>query len=496
MSYQTSVRMSVLSLAGRLMLPLMLAVTAPVACALDAIPDDDLGAVTGEGLAIALTDYLASWGPTSYLEAVGTPITDAALTDFQFTRGDAYWYGGTYSSTASVRAWAGTCGAGIGNMGCPIGGTIAKFAPYDNPLLLRAFNYYQSPSGAQLLRADGTSVTSASPQTIFEVLGPTKQDFFKFSFWAEEQVMTNAAGGARTGVLQSQVIMGNSKLTSDVNGVAGNAKVRLFQTTGTDKTLGIIWENHFQGDFRFSVNQQILSPGVAGLTPMFSDYEGMYARNIKTYVPLGQLFYQALIFDDTVPGKNDSYNSAVNKGDFVIELTPLCSGAGCTPPAAVYNDFYGYNGTYTDGGAFTPQAKSARFNETHGYFYIGSIQSGVANNCSAQPTASSACIKDTTDGVFFHSWHPSNTSAQFNAFANRPDTSQFATYDNNGDPDQLPYACGNYINGGSCGTIGGANDGAAGGTAGFKLNTVNLGDVEIKGMLIQHLKITSLGAGG
>ncbi|MDQ8037825.1 MAG: hypothetical protein REI12_10405 [Pedobacter sp.] len=468
--------------------------------AMQGLDDSGLSEVTGTGLAIALTNYQTGWGATSYLEAVGTDVTDTTLKSYGFTRADAYWYGGTYSGANSVRAWAGTCGAGIGNLGCPIGGLIAKFAPYDNPLLLRVFNYTQSPSGAQLLDYAGNQVTSLNPRTIFEVLGPTKQDPFKFSFWAEERVVGTPTAPGSTGTLQSQVIMGNSTLTSPVNGVAGNSKVRLLQASrATDQTFGLIWENHYQGDFRFSVNQQAASPGVAGLAPMFSDYEGMYARNIKTYVPLGQLFYQTLTFDDPIAGKNGaSLPAAAVRGNFVIDLTSIPN------TTAVYNDFYGYTGAYTDGGAFTAQTKSARYNETHGYFSIGSITSGVFNNCSGStPTASSACIKDTNDGVFFSAWHPSNASAQFKAFANRPDVSQYHTYGGNGDgPLALPYACGNYNTGGGCGTAtnadigaGGSGGGVAPAGSGFMVNSVNLGDVEIKGMLIQHLKITTLGAG-
>lgn len=483
--------------------------------ALTEIDDKSLSGVSGSGLAISLTNYQTGWGATSYLEAVGTNVTNATLLSYGFVRGDAYWYGGTYSGTTNVRAWAGTCGAGIGNLGCPMGGLIGKFAPYDNPLLLRVFNYYQSPAGYQLLDYSGNTITSANPQTIFEVLGPTKQDPFKFSFWAEERVGAGQAptSPGTTGTLQSQVIMGNSTLTSPVNGTPGNNKIRLFQTTNpSDQTLGIIWENHYSGDFRFSVNQQTLSAGLPGIAPMFSDYEGFYGRNIKTYVPLGQLFYQSLIFDDTVPGLNTSYNSAVNKGDFVIELTAIPNTAN------VYNDFYGYTGSYTDGGAFTPQTKSTRYNETHGYFTVGTIGTnsanaffrgsgayaitgGTLNNCNGTSgtavAAGSACFKDTNDGVFFSAWHPTNTSAQFVAFANRPAYEQYHTIGNGGDPTPLPYYCGSYQVTSNCGSATGTtNMSPNAGTDGFKMNAVNLGDVSIQGMLIQHLKITSLGAGG
>lgn len=455
-------------------LGLVVSIASQPARALSEMEDAALEDVSGAGIAISLTNYQTGWGATSYLQAVGTAVTATDLLtptlSQAFQRADAYWYGGTYSSTSAVRAWAGTCGAGIGNMGCPIGGLIAKFAPYDNPLLLRVFNYYQSPSGSQLLDYQGTAITSANPVTIFEVLGPTRQDAFKFSFWAELQVMSNVdgSGATRQGLLQSQVIMNNSKLTSDVNGIPGNNKIRLFQTTrSADPTFGIIWENHFQGDFRFSVNQQALSPGVAGLAPMFTDFEGFYARNLKVHVPMGQLFYQALIFDDTVAGKNASYNSAVNKGDFVIELTPLCYGTGCIPPAAVYNDFYGYSGSYTDGYS---SAKSARYYETHGYFTIGNAGT---NNNNTTAGALASRDSDTTDGVFFHAWHPTNVSAQFVAYAQRPDSSQYASVPNG--TFTVPNTAGNY-------------------GAGRSVNAANLGDVAINGMLIHHFKMTTLGA--
>ncbi len=415
----------------------------PAFAALEPMEEQELSGVTGEGVALGFKDFRLLFGPTSYYEAIGKAPSPAVA---QLKQADGRYYGISLSGATPTSAWVGPCAADIANMGCPIGNTIPYFAAFDNPFILRVFDYSTNPSGANTLNYAG----AATSQTILELLAPTSQDPWRFATWTEVRI--NADNANR---LQGQWIMNNSKLfTLDTPGssVASNNKIRIVKHTDTaDPTVGFIWENHWQGDFRYSVNQLFTSADSYGAAPSFSNSEGFYARNIKVFMPLGQMFYQDLIFDDT----------AANDGNFTIELTrPGTSSTAAT------TDFYSVaSGDTAVGGGYTRAGKPARWFETHGYFKIGDwypvttgTNAGAACTSCTNNTASS-----TADGQFFVAYDSTAAAARFAAFSDRQDTS-------NMDVNPIPRLTntGNY-------------------------NIVNLGDSRIDGMLIQHLVIVTRG---
>lgn len=418
----------------RLLAALVPLVLTPAVLALTPMSENEMSGVTGEGIALAFEDLRVQAGGTSYFEATGTPTVAGS----QFQRADARYYGITLSGTTPVNSWTGICNAGIADMGCPIGDTIDRFAAFDNPFILRVAD----KSGIQF---DG----STGSRTILELLGPTDQDPWRMGMWTEALV------GGGPDKLQGQVILNNSTLTSQVNGENVSNKIRMLEHSNEDDpTVGFIWENHYTGDFRFSVNQTFLSSDQRGVTPFFGDVEGMYARHIQTYVPLGQLHYQSLILDDT----------AANDGNFIIEVTRLDPDA-----SNAYNDFYSIadgNGDGTpdclgfrcdvDGnGEIDPRPD--RYFETHGYFRIGDWYPGSADGTNNSPTS-------TDDGIFFVAYDDSASGAQFPAYSFIPDQSAI---------DDPPTNNDNPNNG--------------------SYNVVNLGDGRIEGMLVKHLEIVTKG---
>lgn len=415
-------------------------------CAMTAIDDQEMSEISGTGLAFGLEDVRIQAGPTTYFEATGT-VPSAG----PFKRGDVRWYGFALSGSNPVTSWGGTCGAGINGMGCPIGDTIDNLAAFDNPYILRVFDYNAQPSGALTRNYSGAPTS----QAVLEYLAPTNADPYRYAAWIEIVVGANIQDK-----IQGQAIMTNAKLNSSDG---KNSKIRIVKHTDpSDPTVGFIWENHWQGDFRYSVNQTFFSPDTAGVTPFYTDVEGAYALNIQTFVPLGQLFYQSIILDDL---------EGVDDGNFRIELTrpnPLS--------ADVYEDFYsiaGQNG-YQRGG------RSARYGETHGYFRIGDWTPACRTgnvNCTTPMAGTKNGVQDTTDGLFFVAYDQFSTSARFNAFSDRE-----AIYPNG----QAPGGGNSDID--NISTIPRLNN-----SNNNNYNQINLGDSRIEGILFQHFELRTRG---
>lgn len=431
----------------------MLALPA-AAFALIPVPDEELSNHTGAAIAIGWENLRFLSGATTYLEALG----DSTLAPTApWKRGDLRWYGFGYSGTTPVSAYAGPCTAGIAGMGCPIGDTIPYFMPFDNPLLIRVQDY-------TALRFSGSSLT----QTVFEFLGPTDSSPFRYSWWGELMVNQSTSN-----ILQGQAVSNNVKL-STVDQPAGprnNMKIRIVRHTDPgDPTLGFIWENHWAGDFRYSVNQSFFSANSYGVAPVFTSTEGFYTRNIRVFMPVGQLHYQSLIVDD-VPS---------DPGNFSWEVTtPTSSGA--------YTHFYA-NGADTVGySRATLPANSAltaqNWYRTHGYFEYGDwypVGSGSNHwpatgtpNCPAATTTQGVGCNgrySTEDGMFFISYDISSPAANFTAFS---DTLVPSDYDGGGNGTYGVARTSNPWNGAT--------------------NVVNLGDSRFKGILINHLEIRTRG---
>lgn len=334
-------------------------VAAP-AFAMVEITDEQMSEVSGSGLAFVLGDgtnpFRFQMAPTSYIEAVGEhPNPTNSPSGTTMNRSDLRWYGLSMSGVGgNGLTWQGTaCSGGLNNMGCPMTDTgITNFANHDNPYVLRVFDY------TRVGRNGGTDWVTGVERTVLELVGPSDTDTFLWSFWGETKA-TNAAGTQLGYTLQSQSIIRGKpaarvKPPSIFGTGAGNPMagpvLRMFQNQ-TDGSLGLSFDSRLSGDYRFSVNQAVLgSPTWAGV-PEFTTEEGMYFTGVNAFLPLGQLHYQSLVLND----------SDAHDGNFTIELTRLPNDA------QAYNDAYQIAG----GNGYTRDGRSNRYYETHGYVEWG-----------------------------------------------------------------------------------------------------------------------------
>lgn len=417
------------------------AVAVPDMDGMSALDDEALASFTGEGIAIGLEDIRITSGPSSRFEILGQ------IPDPPVKKADARWYGISVSSDVPTTTWVGSCSTGIANMGCPIGGLIANLAPFDNPFLLRVFDY----SG---LDFQGATVQ----QSVFEFLAPTQHDTARVSNWSELVVNSNTNDR-----LQGQLIFANSLLNTERSGVRRNNKVRIISHTDVnDPTIGFIWENHYRGDFRYSVNQTFSSQDQVGVPPMFGDVEGFYTRNIEVYFPLGHMFYQSLILDSV----------ASKDGNFRIELTR--PGAQSN---TVRQDFYSL--APGDSVGYNRLNRPERYYQTHAYFRYGDWT--PPDTCTNDPTNAPNCLprmlgtkntqSSTDDGMFFVAYDDTATTARFTAYSSRKVPPTGSTLNNaNSSSDTIPTA-----------------------TYSASLNAVNLGDGRIEGLLVQHMELITRG---
>ncbi len=309
--------------------------------ALEELPEDELSSISGAGIAIALDDFRFAMAPTSYIELTGT---NTALANWD--RGDVRYYGLTFSAASGPgETWYGN--ACSGDLSCPIGtNAVANFAPVVNPYVARVFQYQGYDFQGNLV----------SP-TVFELIGPSQSDDWRFAFWGEIQ---SDRGGANDATLQSQTIINGKPITAD----GRPAVLQLMQVADTaDPTFGIVYESALSGDFRFSVAQDGGEPANGNQeVPAFDPQEGLYFRNVDAYLPLGRLHHQALVLDST----------PANDGNFVIELTRL------PDVPAVYNDYYADASAagYVRWGTF--DMSIAGNSQTNGLYFIEPVAAGGA----------------------------------------------------------------------------------------------------------------------
>lgn len=399
---------------------------------LTAIDDDSLSEVTGEGIAVALQDFRLATDPHSYIEAIGTTPPSGA----PFKLGNGRWYGLSMTGTGAGTMWDGSACTGSGDLSCPVGTAgVPWLAPFDNPFILRVFNYNK-------LNYQGAS----QDWTVFESLVPTNHDPFRQAFWGEIEALNG--DGSVAGVLQSQSIMTNVNL--------GGTRVRLFQTANTaDPTLGLTADWRLKGNFRFSVAQAAGSPNAIKTPPKFDNNEGLYYKNVDTFLPLGQLHYQAVTLNDL---------ASVDDGNFVIELTPISSSQ-----SAIYNDFYSLNSGDSTGYATAFAARSngasTRYYETHGHVRWGNF--GTTNAATA-----------SDDGIYFGSIPGGTITARV-----QNGGEEVKELDGSG--------TGYYASPQGSNAYGPTNYTSTAPNTAF----VNIGDARIEGLMLQHLRITSCSAG-
>lgn len=411
--------------------------------AITSLDDNEMSDVSGSGMTFTWDNFRFMAKPTSYLEQVGSNTGGTGNT---FQRGDLRWYGLNVSGTDLGTTWTESSGAmvacgslGVNGLGCPRGGPVSKFAAADNPYILRAFDYAGDSSAATaigngIVSFTGDNNAGTSKNVVLELLAPTLQPNYRFSFWGEIEVAKN--GATNSGLLKTQTI---------VLGNASGSVLRLFQFTETsNKTLALFYHSRLKGDFRFSVNQATTTSDVLGTPVIFDPNEGMHFRNVNAFIPLGQLFYQALTLD--VP--RDGSNNPITDGNFVLELKT-------TPDVpAVYTRFYSLT-DYATGSAQSPSAwedgyataraaylakvtgntmaaagysvVNANYDTTHGYSRWGDWAPCQGVGCPNPPTTATTAVNalagvgrnsynSTGDGVFFQKC---SSCANFNAFAYR-----------------------------------------------------------------------------
>ncbi len=332
--------------------------------AMERMDDAAMSDVSGAGIALGFEDFRWLTKPTSYFEQMGTdPVGDTT-----FQRADMRWYGLSITAVpdgssgnegfhwdASTGSFGSAC-TGTG-LACPLGGVIPDFSPYDNPYVLRAF----SPTGYSY---DGTVLNSDPDnpdKTVYEYVAPTQQPYYNFAFWGEiEAGRTGANENLETGsgdFLKTQTL---------IQGNAAGSIFRMFQHTQPgNETFAIMYHSHLRGDFRFSAAQHNGGAGnngsdVIGVPVIFDEQEGLHFKNVDAFIPLGQLFYQALTLD-AVPQQD---------GNFILEIPYLRDPSIPTsnPLNAAMEHFY----------SFAVPETTADSNDPNGHTLAGFITARLA----------------------------------------------------------------------------------------------------------------------
>lgn len=440
---------------ARITVAALLVLTAP-AGALERLSNEDMASVNGGGLALGIENLRMLTSSSGYIEALGE---DKDYSGDPFQRADVRWYGVSISAasgnaTGTGETYSGSdCGGN--NLQCPISAN-GVLIPDDNPFVLRAWDYTgTSTQGHRYLTYDGS--TSGVP-TVFELLFPEWHENLKVSFWGEIGVGLNNGiapeGGSDNpaasspGNPSSGPFLQSRTILDDVD-LAGS-RIRWFRFSDpADPTFGLATKLKITGDMHFSVQQGSASADQIGIVPDFASNEGLYFKNVDTYLPIGMLHYQAMTANQ-VPGG----------GDFILEVGPIpgTPGDGTNSLTAVQKDFYALredsNGNVNEDGYAPISQKPSRWHETHGHWKIGTP--GNQNN---QDNATA--YHSSADGVFFRG------TANYTAHAERP------SQNSDLDADSVPRV-------GYTETVGQADD-----------YTTNLGDVNVEGLLMHQLSVTT-----
>ena len=310
--------------------------------AMQALSDDEMEDVSGAGIAVALENFRYMMAPTSYMEQVGVTPPDACTGSGNvasnincWRRGDLRWYGINLSgATGAGGHWnEAACDAGASGLDCPRGGPIIDFSPFDNPYIMRSWSPVGMAHDGTLINTDPENPT----KTIYEYLAPTNQPDYTLSFWGEIEVgatrnpaLQPLSAGSGIDLLKSQTI---------IRGNAAGSIFRLFKYTESGanpeygETFAMFYHSRLRGDFRFSVAQATNTLDAIGQAPQFAAREGLHFYGVDAFLPIGQLYYQALVLD--AEGTN---------GDFSLSLTRI---PGNNP--TVYGRYYGMNGGDTLG---------------------------------------------------------------------------------------------------------------------------------------------------
>lgn len=377
-----------------MMVPFLTLVSGSAQAALKPLEENDLASVTGTGLAMAFEDFRWLIKPTSYFEQVGeNPVSGS-----RWQRGDLRWYGLNVSGAgAGGNHWDEQLAGGFGTscdasgLECPRGGILPVFAAHDNPYVLRAFSPQGIDWGGNQLNTDANN----PDKSIYEFLAPSIQPDYTLSFWGELEVGRNGGNEQLTegtgDILKSQTI---------IRGNAANSAFRLFQFTQPDnETFALLYHSYLKGDFRFSVNQhQSASSDNVGEPVRFEGNEGLHFKNVDAYLPLGQLYYQALTVD-----------TVGDDGNFSLTIPSLPN------EELVYKNFYALRDDDTRGyetarlalkGDFQGNDSGLKnYTVSHGYSHWGDwypdCTHGPGKGDCVAPNGNRNDYNEKNDGIFF-----------------------------------------------------------------------------------------------
>lgn len=343
------------------------------------LDDSELSEENGAGLAFPFNDFSLQMANTSFIELTGDAPDPAKTT---FVRGDLRYYGLSLTNGVNLTGvdWAGAaCTTGFSGLGCPrSNNTIGNYSAFDNPFVMRTFNQNQYGTN---------NLPDLQDRTVLEIIGPSDMDPFRWAFYGEIESGRNGASNSCAAgstlaacLLKTQnIILGKpaSRLkpvsiggSSDATNPYSGPIVRLMQYMGTTgdagadpKTYGVTYDSRLSGDYRLSVNTVAADAGVRGVIPSFTTEEGMYFKNVQAYLPLGQLHYQAMVFDDAQPG---STGTSITNGNIAIVTTRIPNQADA------YKDFYSFkDGTVGSANSGYDRAHPDRYYQTHGYIEWG-----------------------------------------------------------------------------------------------------------------------------
>lgn len=513
------------------------AVASGPAKALEMLDDSEMSVVNGAGVALAFDNFSSRLAPTSYIGVLGTDLTvrtaadctsnpnDAYCAPHNYRRGDLYYYGlsMTGGSLTDGMDWYGTgqldggCTPGADGLGCPMGRTassaqvqgIKNWASVYNPYMIRVFQYAGYSYEGVCLGTEvagkcsqvAVSGANASP-TYYEFLGPSKGDKWRWAFWGELLVNNGSlalganganftgtcnAGAAGTvagncaGILKSQAIILGNNFTLDNK----PTRLQLAQTPTSvvdEQSLSLIYQSRLSGDFRFSVAQKTGTTGVElhGAVPDFNDVEGLYFKNVDAFMALGQNNYQSMVF------RNNG-----TTGNFIIELTPISSNSN------VANTFYCGQ---KDCASFLTSTIPAAYG---GVALNGSDATiGCVNQSGAVVGCSGATLRSAGTGVYNATTNPNGARTCAPAtWTSVCTTAETIVNPANANPDSHGYIYWGTPAETRSGVTGVAAPGATDTNNGIYFRdpdgaVTNIGRAKVNGMMLQMLKITSLGVGG
>lgn len=342
MKYQAPSQKPETSYAGRVLLPILLAVSSSFACALDTISDEDLGSVTGEGIAFLPENFQVAFNDLAYIQAIPTslPISSNNVADL-------YWYGVQFTGANSA-------GAYTGNVTSRAGYTTATTNPWgsaDNPWLLKV----ESP--VALKYSTSTSATTAVAYPVFNYYAPRAlaADQFvggtagdgqyqsinngglKYSFWGDVIVRDRTTTGcasnpttcAEVSRMQSQSIWNDFTM----NG----SRFSIFQNT-YDSSFGLSWINRLNSSttsvMRFSVAETTQAVGTpATAAPVFSNSEGLFITDMDINMIVGVQHYQPVTLNNAAD-VNDAATPWDETRNLAIEVVRIPNSP------SIYGAFY------------------------------------------------------------------------------------------------------------------------------------------------------------